>query len=61
MRDVTGRGGLVASKHSVAPTLSIIVKSRPCPTAVLLFRTTGDFNKYKNLFDEATFYDKQVC
>ncbi|KAL6773965.1 LIL3 [Auxenochlorella protothecoides x Auxenochlorella symbiontica] len=26
---------------------------------VLLFRTTGDFNKYKNLFDEATFYDKQ--
>ncbi len=27
---------------------------------VLLLRTNGDLDKYKNLLDEATFYDKQV-
>lgn len=27
--------------------------------AVLLVRSTADLDKYKNLFDEATFYDKQ--
>ena len=27
---------------------------------ILLFRTSSDVEKYKNLVDEATFYDKQV-
>jgi hypothetical protein len=27
--------------------------------AILLIRSTSDIDKYKNLFDEATFYDKQ--
>lgn len=27
---------------------------------VLLFRSSSDVDKYKNLLDEATFYDKQV-
>ena len=27
--------------------------------AILLIRSTDDIAKYKNLFDEATFYDKQ--
>jgi hypothetical protein len=27
--------------------------------ALLLFRTSTDVAKYKNLFDEATYYDKQ--
>ena len=27
--------------------------------AILLFRSSEDVEKYKNLFDEATFYDKQ--
>jgi len=26
---------------------------------ILLIRSTDDIEKYKNLFDEATFYDKQ--
>lgn len=26
---------------------------------ILLIRSTSDIDKYKNLFDEATFYDKQ--
>ncbi len=28
---------------------------------VLLVRSSSDIEKYKNLLDEATFYDKQVC
>ena len=30
-----------------------------CVFAILIFRTSGDAEKYKNLVDEATFYDKQ--
>ncbi|KAL4450666.1 hypothetical protein ABPG77_001022 [Micractinium sp. CCAP 211/92] len=30
-----------------------------CVFAILLIRTTSDIDKYKNLVDEATFYDKQ--
>lgn len=47
--------GLIDQQESFLGKLALHV----CVFGVLLVRTTGDWDKYKNLVDEATFYDKQ--
>lgn len=47
--------GLLDQQESFLGKLALHI----CVFGVLLFRTSSDVAKYKNLIDEATFYDKQ--
>lgn len=47
--------GLIDQQESFLGKVALHV----CVFAILLFRTSSDVEKYKNLVDEATFYDKQ--
>lgn len=53
--DLLSGAGLVEQQESFLGKLALHV----CVFAVLLVRSTADLDKYKNLIDEATFYDKQ--
>jgi hypothetical protein len=53
--DLMSGAGLVEQQESFLGKLALHV----CVFGVLLVRSTKDLDKYKNLVDEATFYDKQ--
>lgn len=53
--DLASGAGLVEQQESFLGKLALHL----CVFAVLLVRSTADLDKYKNLIDEATFYDKQ--
>ena len=53
--DLASGAGLVEQQESFLGKLMLHV----CVLAILLVRNTSDLEKYKNLIDEATNYDKQ--
>lgn len=53
--DMVSGAGLVDQQESFLGKLALHI----CVFGVLLVRNSGDVEKYKNLLDEATFYDKQ--
>lgn len=53
--DMISGAGLVDQQESFLGKVALHI----CVFGVLLVRSTGDIDKYKNLIDEATFYDKQ--
>lgn len=52
--DLIGGAGLVDQQESFLGKLALHL----CVFGVLLVRNSADLDKYKNLIDEATFYDK---
>jgi hypothetical protein len=53
--DLVSGAGLVDQQESFLGKLALHI----CVFGILLVRTTSDLDKYKNLLDEATYYDKQ--
>lgn len=53
--DKLSGAGLIDQQESFLGKIALHI----CVFGVLLFRTTSDVEKYKNLLDEATFYDSQ--
>lgn len=53
--DLASGAGLVEQQESFLGKLALHI----CVFGILLVRSTADLDKYKNLLDEATFYDKQ--
>lgn len=52
--DIIGGPGLVDQQESFLGKLALHI----CVFGVLAVRSMADLDKYKNLVDEATFYDK---
>lgn len=53
--DKLSGAGLIDQQESFLGKVALHI----CVFGILLFQTRSDFDKYKNLIDEATFYDKQ--
>jgi hypothetical protein len=52
--DLMSGAGLVEQQESFLGKLALHL----CVFGILLIRTSSDLDKYKNLIDEATFYDR---